>query len=240
MVQLEPSVAFLYDERIVEPGVARFVTDQVEALSELDRRADAEKLLDWYEGNARRLERISALANCARCRGLLAARAGDLDVALADYEEALGWHSKVVLPLDRARTLLVLGGTQRRIKRRREARETLEEALGVFERIGAALWADARSCRARAHQRTRGHSGRSHACGGAVANSWPKARRTARSPQRSSSPTARSRATSRACSASSASGIARKWGRLWPRVQTQGIAVPNTGESPVSAPPSAP
>ena len=45
-------------------------------------------------------------------------------------------------PLDRGRTLLALGATQRRAKRRREARETLEEALGVFEGIGAALWAE--------------------------------------------------------------------------------------------------
>ena len=49
---------------------------------------------------------------------------------------------QVELPLDRGRTLLALGAAQRRVKRRREARETLEEALAVFERIGAALWAE--------------------------------------------------------------------------------------------------
>jgi hypothetical protein len=32
---------------------------------------------------------IAALANCARCRGLLAAQAGDLDVAFPAFEEAL-------------------------------------------------------------------------------------------------------------------------------------------------------
>jgi DNA-binding CsgD family transcriptional regulator len=142
VVQLEPSIAFLHDERIIEPGVARFVTDQVEALSELGRRDESEALLEWYEGNAKRLERVSALANCARCRGLLVARAGDLDAALAHYEDALGWHSRVDLPLDRGRTLLALGATQRRMKRRREARATLDEALAVFERIGAALWVE--------------------------------------------------------------------------------------------------
>lgn len=240
VVQLEPSVAFLYDERIVEPGVARFVTDQVEALSELDRRADAEKLLDWYEGNARRLERISALANCARCRGLLAARAGDLDVALADYEEALGWHSKVVLPLDRARTLLVLGGTQRRIKRRREARETLEEALGVFERIGAALWAE------RARAELARISGRA-ATPGALT---PAEARVAELVAEGK--TNREVAAALFLSDRTVEGhLTRVFGKLGIRHrsevgpalasrQTQGIAVPNTGESPVSAPPSAP
>ena len=124
------------------PAATRFVVDQIEALIELGRRDEAVELLDWYEGNARRLERASALANCARCRGLLAAQAGELDDALAAYEEALEWHAKVELPLDRGRTLLALGAAQRRAKRRREARETLEEALAVFERIGAALWAE--------------------------------------------------------------------------------------------------
>jgi len=142
IVQLEPRVAFLREERIVEPGAIRFVIDQIEALVELGRRDEAVELLDWYEENARRLERISALANCARCRGLLAAQTGDVDAALAAYEEALGWHAKVELPLDRGRTLLALGAAQRRLKRRREARATLDEALAVFERIGAALWAE--------------------------------------------------------------------------------------------------
>jgi DNA-binding CsgD family transcriptional regulator len=57
------------------------------------------------------------------------------------YGDALEWHEKVELPLDRARTLLALGGAQRRAKRRREARATITEALAVFERIGAGLWA---------------------------------------------------------------------------------------------------
>src|SRR5918994_2160267 len=139
---LEPCVSFARREQIVEPGATRFVVDYVEALIELGRSEDALELLDWYEGNARRLARASALANCLRCRGMLAAQAGQVDAALASYAEALEWHAKVELPLDRGRTLLALGAAQRRMKRRREARATLEEALAVFEGIGAALWAE--------------------------------------------------------------------------------------------------
>jgi DNA-binding CsgD family transcriptional regulator len=139
---LRPIVEFARTQRFGEPGALRFVVDQIEALIQLGRRDEAVELLDWYEENAKRLERASALANCARCRGMLAAQAGDLDGAHAAFEEALGWHAKVELPLDRGRTLLALGATQRRAKRRREARETLEEALAIFERIGAAIWAD--------------------------------------------------------------------------------------------------
>lgn len=142
VAQLEPQLAFVREEGIVEPGFCRFVADHVEALVELGRPQEAAELLDWYEGNARRLERDSALAACARCRGLLAAQAGDLDGALAAFAEALERHAQVELPLDRARTLLALGAAQRRAKRRREARATLEEAEAVFERIGAALWAE--------------------------------------------------------------------------------------------------
>jgi DNA-binding CsgD family transcriptional regulator len=139
---LGAGLAFVKREGIVEPGAMRFVVDQIEALVELGRRDEAVELLDWYEGLARQLERTSALANCARCRGLLTAQAGDLDLALAAFDEALGLHAEIDLPLDRGRTLLALGAAQRRTKRRREARMTLEEALAVFEGIGAALWAD--------------------------------------------------------------------------------------------------
>ena len=149
VAELEPRVAFVQRGAIIEPGATRFVVDQIEALVELGRRDDAVEILDWYEGNASRLERASAIANCMRSRGLLAAADGDVDGAVMAYGEALAWHARVDIPLDRGRTLLALGVAQRRAKRRREARETLEEALGLFERIGAALWAD----RARAELR---------------------------------------------------------------------------------------
>jgi DNA-binding CsgD family transcriptional regulator len=43
--------------------------------------------------------------------------------------------------LERDRTLIVLGGVQRRSKRKAAARRAREEALADLERIGAALWA---------------------------------------------------------------------------------------------------
>jgi DNA-binding CsgD family transcriptional regulator len=139
---LGPALDFVRREAIVEPSAMRFVVDHIEALTELGRGAAAAELLDWYEDLAQRSGRVSARANCARCRGLLAAQEGDLEGALVAFEGALGWHAQVELPLDWGRTLLALGAAQRRLKRRREARATLEEALGVFERIGAALWAE--------------------------------------------------------------------------------------------------
>ena len=140
--ELRPITEFARSQRFGEPGALRFVVDQIEALIQLGRRDEAVELLDWYEGNARRLERVSALANCLRCRGLLDAQAGQLESALRAFRDALELHAGVELPLDRGRTLLALGAAQRRSKRRREARQTLEEARAVFEGIGAALWAE--------------------------------------------------------------------------------------------------
>ena len=141
VARLEPGVIFARREGIAEPGAICFVVDLIEALIELGRRDEAVELLDWYEGNARRLDRASALANCMRCRGFLAASDARIDDSVTAYEEALTWHERVEVPLDRGRTLLALGAAQRRMRRRREARGTLEAALALFERIGAELWA---------------------------------------------------------------------------------------------------
>jgi DNA-binding CsgD family transcriptional regulator len=142
IARLAPSADFVRRQRFAEPAAIRFVVDQIEALIERGQREEALELLDWYEANAQRLERASAIANCLRCRGRLAGDAGSLEAAITAFEEALGWHDRVDIPLDRGRTLLALGAAQRRAKRRREARQTLESALAVFERLGAALWAD--------------------------------------------------------------------------------------------------
>ncbi len=50
-------------------------------------------------------------------------------------------HARTVDPFQHARTLLALGATERRAKRRADARATLEAALAVFERLGSPLWA---------------------------------------------------------------------------------------------------
>lgn len=231
----EPFVGWARKEAIAEPFAVPFVVDQVEALIELGRTDDAVELLDWYEGNARRLERAPALASCARCRGLLAAQSGALDDALAAYEEALDLHARAELPLDRGRTLLALGAAQRRGKRRREARQTLEEALGVFERIGAALWAE------RARAELKRISGRA-ATPGALT---PAEERVAALVAQGK--TNREVAAALFLSDRTVEGhLSRIFGKLGIKHrsevglalasrQTQGIAGSNTGDSPVSA-----
>jgi DNA-binding CsgD family transcriptional regulator len=78
----------------------------------------------------------------ARCRGLLEAAEGDLKAALASCERALEVHERMPVPFERARTLLIYGTMLRRAKRRKAAREVIEAALSIFERLPAPVWAD--------------------------------------------------------------------------------------------------
>jgi DNA-binding CsgD family transcriptional regulator len=238
--RLEPITAFVRREAHAETAAIRFVVDEIEALIELGRQDEAGELLDWHEGNARRLERASALASCLRCRGLLAAQAGGLERAMAAYEDALEWHARVDVPLDRGRTLLALGAAQRRLKRRREARQTLEAALAVFEQRGAELWAE------RARGELSRISGRAPASGALT----PAEERVATLVAEGK--TNREVASALFLSERTVEGhLSRIFGKLGIRHraevaralaarQTQGVTAPNTGDSPVSARPGAP
>jgi DNA-binding CsgD family transcriptional regulator len=123
-----------------EPGTIRFVPDEIEALVALGRTDEAEPLLAWLEERGRTLDRASALAAAARCRGLLALAGRDTTGALASFEEALRQHERVDMPFERARTLLAQGIALRHARRRRDARTTLQEAQTAFATLGAALW----------------------------------------------------------------------------------------------------
>jgi DNA-binding CsgD family transcriptional regulator len=124
-----------------EPGTIRFFPDEIEALVALGRKEEAEELLEWLDRQGHLLDRPSALAAAERCRGLLAASRGESDLAFTAFDRALAEHMRVAYPFERARTLLALGVTQRRYKRKKAARASIGEALAVFEDLGAALWA---------------------------------------------------------------------------------------------------
>jgi len=108
----------------------------------LGRLDEAETLVGWLEERGRTLDRASALGAAARCRGLLAAAAGDLASAMNELEQSLAQYERVQIPFEYTRTLLALGSTQRRSKQKAAARATLTSALAGFEELGAAIWAD--------------------------------------------------------------------------------------------------
>ena len=71
-----------------------------------------------------------------RNRGLVLAQQGENELAIASLEAAAlpPEPPQGVNPFEFARTLLALGTIQRRAQRKRIARETLERAVGIFER----------------------------------------------------------------------------------------------------------
>jgi DNA-binding CsgD family transcriptional regulator len=125
-----------------EPAYFRIVPDQVEALVALGRLDEAETLLAPFEEAGKELDRAWAMATGARCRALVLAARGDLPGASAAADEAVRQHDRLPLPFELGRTLLVKGTVQRRAKRKREARDTLTQALEIFEGLGAVAWAE--------------------------------------------------------------------------------------------------
>jgi DNA-binding CsgD family transcriptional regulator len=139
---LEPLVEETRAAGIREPSEFRFLADEVEALVALDRLPDAGVALRLLEECAAETGRTSALGAAHRCRALLAVANRDLVGALAAAGDAAAVHARVPLPLEYARSLLVLGEVNRRAKQKRAAREALEHALALFEELGAVLWAE--------------------------------------------------------------------------------------------------
>jgi DNA-binding CsgD family transcriptional regulator len=141
--------------RLLEPGHRFELGDTLEALIAVGELEEAEQRLIPWEKQARALDRASAIAVTARCRALLLGALGDLAGAQAAFAQALAEHARIQNPFQHARTLLALGVIQRRAKQRGAARMTLEEALAIFDQLGAPLWADkARSELARIGGRT--------------------------------------------------------------------------------------
>jgi DNA-binding CsgD family transcriptional regulator len=127
---------------VKEPGVLRFMPDEIEALIAIGEAETARSILEPFAGQAERLGRSWALATSERGWGLLNASLGNLPDALAAFDRALERHSMLEEPFELGRTLLAQGQAFRRSKKWRLARESLGRSLGIFERLGAALWAD--------------------------------------------------------------------------------------------------
>jgi DNA-binding CsgD family transcriptional regulator len=126
-----------YDYRTV-----RIVPDAVEALLAVERVDEAAPLIDKLERLGAKSHRAWALATGTRCRGLHEAATGHLDQAETTLEHALCEHERLPRPFEQARTLLSLGIVQRRARKQRAGRASLESALQLFDALGATRWAD--------------------------------------------------------------------------------------------------
>ena len=130
---------------IGEPGVVKFLPDEIEALTTLGQVDLARSFTRQLGEQGKSLGRPWALATAARCRARLAGQDDDLAGARAACEQALSHHKRLAMPFELGRTLLIKGMTERQGDQR-AADATLGQALGIFEHLGARLWA-AKACR---------------------------------------------------------------------------------------------
>jgi DNA-binding CsgD family transcriptional regulator/tetratricopeptide (TPR) repeat protein len=124
-----------------EPGIVRFLPDAIEALTAVGQVERARSLARQLEARAKSLGHPWAMAAGARCRAHLAAIDGDLEAARAACSQALSQHEGLVMPFELGRTLLVTGMIERRARHKSAARQSLSQALDIFEHLGAPLWA---------------------------------------------------------------------------------------------------
>ena len=121
--------------------VAPFLPDAIEAMIQLGRLDEAEPLIELFEGNGRRLDRAWMSAAGGRCRGMLLAARGEVKAAARAVERALAEHDRLPMPFERARTQLLFGQLQRRMRHKDAAAATLRDAISTFERLETTLWA---------------------------------------------------------------------------------------------------
>jgi DNA-binding CsgD family transcriptional regulator len=140
--RLGPLAELLVSVGIAEPGVVRFMANEIEALIVLGELEQAARMLALLDQRARRLDRISARAAAARCQALLAGARGDFGRARSELGEAFRQHERLGEPFELGRTLLAQGSIERRVRQRGAARLALISALELFDGLGAALWSE--------------------------------------------------------------------------------------------------
>jgi DNA-binding CsgD family transcriptional regulator len=141
--RLAPFAAMAIESGLPEPAAdgALVHGDAAEALILVGRVDEAEPLVELLEQRGAALDRTWAIAVGARCRGLILAAAGQVEEAEAALRRALEAHERLPMPIEHGRTLLALGRVQRRQRERRAAKQSLEGALAIFEKVGSPLWA---------------------------------------------------------------------------------------------------
>ena len=137
---MDPIPGTLEEMGVREPGAFPILPDLIEALLVLGEVERAESLIERLDEQGGALDRPLALATAARCRALAAATVGDFATAQRRLDVAVTEHARLAMPFEMARTLLVRGDVFRRMKQKRAARESLEQAARIFGTLGARIW----------------------------------------------------------------------------------------------------
>ncbi len=139
---LAPLLSGLEVHGVFEWPMAMPLPDIVEALLAVGDVAQAQRATRSFGDWASRFDRPWALALSARCEAMVRAAEGDLAGAEVSARRALMEHSRLAMPFEQARTMLVMGAVQRRVGQRKAAQESLRGAIDLFENLGSPTWAD--------------------------------------------------------------------------------------------------
>jgi DNA-binding NarL/FixJ family response regulator len=123
---------------VTVPFAVRSDADHVEAVVGLGETERAARLLVRFEERHASAPRLWTGQALPRARALVTAAEGDPAAALAVLESA---PVVAELPFEHARSLLVQGSLQRRLKRKLAAAASLEQAVEIFDRLGSPDWA---------------------------------------------------------------------------------------------------
>jgi DNA-binding CsgD family transcriptional regulator len=138
----ETIAAFYEQFELVDPVHLSWLPDKIEALVALGDLERAKRLTALLGNSGRHFGRPPAIAGAERSRAVMLAAEGDLEGAYAALVSALERLELAPLPLELARTLLLLGQVQRRRKQKTAAREALERSVAICDGVGATLWAE--------------------------------------------------------------------------------------------------
>jgi DNA-binding CsgD family transcriptional regulator len=128
-------------EGVADPGAFPVAGDLVEALVWLGRTAEAGAVTGRLHDLAERQEHPWALVTVGRCAAMARLASGYDERAAARLADAADSYGELGLRFDRARTLLWLGRTARRARKRTSARRALETAAAEFDALGSPGWA---------------------------------------------------------------------------------------------------
>jgi DNA-binding CsgD family transcriptional regulator len=122
-----------------DPNVIPMAGDLAEALARTGERDRCTNVLHWLDERAEQTGLGYPRAVACRARGILAA---DTEQSQALFAKSLAALQRVGgIPFEEARTLLCSGEALRRDRRAVAARDPLNNALALFESLGARPWA---------------------------------------------------------------------------------------------------
>jgi DNA-binding CsgD family transcriptional regulator len=119
----------------------RHYGDAAEALVSVGDLEAATRMVHRWRAHATALDHAAAGPGGDRCRGLVEVARGHRNAGLQLLERAVGRSRTLGEPFELGRSLLALGIGHRQAQHKRDAATTLHEALEMFERLPAPLWA---------------------------------------------------------------------------------------------------